>query len=72
LEYNKHRSRENINRKEIADMYETVKTVKGIEIKRMKGTRGVYHVNVREGNGWREFHTFRTIKAAAEFIEKTF
>lgn len=53
-------------------MYETVKIVKGIEIKRMKGTRGVYHVNVREGKGWREFHTFKTIKAAAEFIEKTF
>jgi hypothetical protein len=30
-------------------MYETVKVVKGYEIKRMKGTRGAYHVNVREG-----------------------
>ena len=28
-------------------MYETVKVVKGYEIKRMKGTRGAYHVNVR-------------------------
>lgn len=52
-------------------MYETVKVVRGYEIKRMKGTRGAYHVNVREDNeiGFREFHTFRTIKAAAEFIE---
>lgn len=49
-------------------MYETVKTVKGYEITRMKGTRGCYHVNVREGRGWKEFHTFRTIKAAVEFI----
>lgn len=51
-------------------MYETVKTVKGYAITRMIGTRGAYHVNVREGKGWREFHTFRTIKAAVEFIEK--
>lgn len=50
-------------------MYETVKTVNGYAIVRMAGTRGAYHVNVREGNGWREFHTFRTIKAAAQFIE---
>ena len=52
-------------------MYETVKVVKGYEIKRMKGTRGAYHVNVREGKGVREIHTFRTIKAATEFIETT-
>ena len=50
-------------------MYETVKIVNGYEIKRMAGTRGFYHVNVREGRGWAEFHTFRTIKAAVEFIE---
>lgn len=50
-------------------MYETVKTVKGYDIKRMKGTKEHYHVNVREGKGFREFHTFRTIKAAVEFIE---
>lgn len=49
-------------------MYETVKTVNGYEIKRMVGTRGAYHVNVREGNDWKEFHTFRTIKAAVQFI----
>ena len=51
-------------------MYETVKTVNGYEIKRMVGTRGFYHINVREGKGWAEFHTFRTIKAAVDFIEK--
>lgn len=47
------------------NMYEVVKIVKGYEITRMKGTKGAYHVTVRE------FHTFKTIKAAAEFIEKT-
>lgn len=52
-------------------MYETVKVVKGYEIYRMKGTRACYHVNVREGKGWKEFHTFKTIKSAVEFIEKT-
>ena len=51
-------------------MYEVVRTVKGYDIVRMKGTKGAYHVNVREGKGFREFHTFRTIKAAVEFIEK--
>ena len=51
-------------------MYEVVKVVKGYEIVRRKGTKGAYHVNVREGKGWREFHTFKTIKAAVEFIEK--
>ena len=50
-------------------MYEVVKTVKGYDITRMKGTRGSYHVNVCEGNGFREFHTFKSIKAAVEFIE---
>lgn len=52
-------------------MYETVKIVNGYEIKRMKGTHGAYHVNVREDDriGFREFHTFRTIKAATEFIK---
>jgi hypothetical protein len=50
-------------------MYETVKTVNGYDIVRMKGTRGFYHVNVKEGKGWREFHTFKTIKAAAAFCE---
>lgn len=52
-------------------MYETVKIVKGYEIKRLKGSKGAYHVTVREGKGFKEFHTFKTIKAAAEFINKT-
>ncbi len=52
-------------------MYETVKVVKGYEIKRMIGSKGFYHVTVREddGIGFKEFHTFRTIKAAVKFIE---
>lgn len=50
-------------------IYETVKTVNGYEIKRMIGTHGAYHVNVREGENWKEFHTFKTIKAATQFIE---
>ena len=51
-------------------MYETVKVVNGYEIKRLIGSRGFYHVNVWEdGEGWGEFHTFHTIKAAVQFIE---
>lgn len=46
-------------------MFETVKTVNGYEIKRMKGTHGVYHINIRNG----VFLTFKTIKAAAAFCE---
>lgn len=55
-------------------MWETVKVVKGHAIYRMKGSRGVYHVNVREddGRGFKEFHTFKTIKAAVEFINSVF
>lgn len=48
-------------------MYEVVKTVKGYEITRMKGTKGIYHVTISLG----KFLTFRTIKSATEFIEKT-
>lgn len=50
-------------------IYETVRVVKGYAIYRMKGSRGTYHVNVREGKGFREFHSFKSIKAAVEFIE---
>ena len=50
-------------------MWEVVKTVKGYDITRMVGSRGAYHVAVREGNRFREFHTITTIKAAVEFIE---
>lgn len=52
-------------------MYETVKIVKGYAITRMIGTHGFYHVNVREGKGFKEFHTFRSIKAAVDFINTT-
>ena len=50
-------------------MYETLKTVKGYDITRMKGTRGYYYVNVREGKGFEEFRTFKTVNAAVHFIE---
>ena len=50
-------------------MYEVVKVVKGYEIKRMVGSRGSYDVIIRERKGFREFHTFKTIKAAVKFIE---
>lgn len=52
-------------------MYETVKTVNGYKIKRMVGTKGCYHVNIKEdnGKGFKEFHTFRTIKSAVEFCK---
>ena len=51
-------------------MYETVKVVKGYEIKRTRGTRGVYYVKLRDiAEGFSESCTFRTIKAATEFIE---
>lgn len=52
-------------------MEEVVKVVKGYEITRFVGSRG-YHVSVPEddGIGWKEFHTFPTLKAAVEFIEK--
>lgn len=53
-------------------MYETVKVVKGHPITRMIGSRGFYHVTIREGNGFKEERTFRTIKAAVEFIERAF
>ena len=43
-------------------MWEVVKTVKGYDITRMIGSRGAYHVSVREGKGFREFHTFKNIK----------
>lgn len=50
-------------------MYEVVRVVKGYEIKRMIGTHGAYHINIREGKRFKEFHTFKTIKAAVAFAE---
>ena len=46
-------------------MYETVKVVNGYEITRMVGTKGHYHVSIREGEAW----VFKTIKAATAFCE---
>ena len=52
-------------------MFELVKIVNGLSITRERGTRGCYFVNIREddGRGFKEFHTFHTIKAAAAFCE---
>lgn len=50
-------------------MFETVKVVNGYEITRMIGTRGFYHVSIWENGSWGEYHTFRSIKAAAQFCE---
>ena len=47
-------------------MYETVKVIKGYAIERMKGTKGFYHVTIKGGMQ----ATFRTIKAAVEYINK--
>lgn len=54
-------------------MTEVVKVVNGYEITRLVGSHGAYSVNIREddGIGWKEFHTFKTIKAAVEFIKNT-
>ena len=60
------------NKKELTNMTETVKEIKGHKVERHIGTKRQYFVNVREGKGFKEFHTFRTIKSAVEFIEKTF
>ena len=48
----------------------TVKEVNGYKVEKYANTCGQYFVNIREGNGFREFHTFKTKKAAIEFIEK--
>ena len=49
----------------------TVKEVNGYKVEKYANTHGQYFVNIREGKGFREFHTFKTIKSATEFIEKT-
>lgn len=50
-------------------MYETVKTIGKYNIKKMAGTKGCYHVTLREGEGFKISRTFRTIKSATEFVE---
>ena len=51
---------------------ETVKEINGLKIQRYAGTRGAYFVSVKEGKGWEAFHTFRSIKAASEFIRRVY
>lgn len=46
-------------------MYETVKTVKGYDITRLKGSRRAYYVRL-DGS---RYLTSRTIKEATEYIE---
>lgn len=52
-------------------MYEVVKVVNGYAITRMIGSKGCYHVCIEQGNGFKKLLTFRTIKAAAEYIITT-
>lgn len=49
-------------------MYEVVRIVKGHEITRMVGTHGFYHVRLTANTEM----CFRTIKAAAGFINQNF
>ena len=56
------------NRKGGNKMYEVVRIVKGHEITRMVGTHGFYHVRLTANTEM----CFRTIKAAAEFINQNF
>lgn len=44
-------------------MYETIKTVNGYEIYRMKGTKGCYWIDIAE---WKKVN-FKTQKAAVEW-----
>ena len=47
----------------------TVKTVKGYDITRRENERGHFEVTIKSGKKFRVFLTFKTIKAAAEYIE---
>lgn len=49
-------------------MDETVKKINGYEIYRAVGSRGCYFVDLYNHNGWKKYLTFRTVKAAAEYI----
>lgn len=64
------RNREHTKTKEDHKMYETVKTVKGYDIIRRKGTHGFYYVYTTRKEKSATFYEFHTIKAAAEFIEE--
>lgn len=47
---------------------EVVKTVKGFEIYRDVGTQRCYFIDLYNHNGFKAYLTFRSIKAAAEYI----
>ena len=53
--------------------YETIKTINSIEILRRVGTKFTYIINIkgdiRDAEPWKEFHTFKTCKAAVEFAQ---
>ena len=53
--------------------YETIKTINNIEILRAEGTKFPYFINMkgdlRDEEPWKEFHSFRTCKAAVEFAQ---
>lgn len=51
-------------------MTETVKIVKGYKIERTIGTRGYYEVTLKTTEKSRTFISFRSAKAAVEYIEK--
>lgn len=48
---------------------ELIKTVNGIQITRTVGTKFPYFISLREGNGYKEFHSFKTRKEAIAFAE---
>ena len=53
--------------------YETIKIINNIEILRAEGKKFPYIINIkgdiRDDEPWKEFHTFKTIKAATQFCE---
>lgn len=49
-------------------MYETVRIIKGHRVYRMTGTHSHYYVDLAKGQRC----TFKSIKAAVQFIEQTF
>ena len=68
--YSHSKERETPERKEIKEMYETVKVVNGYKIERMVGTHGYYRVITKVfSEKSYQFCDFRTIKAATAFCE---
>lgn len=47
---------------------EVVKAIKGFEIYRDVGTQRCYFVDLYNHNGFKAYLTFRSVKAAAEYI----